>query len=147
VAQLDERELAAQLFNRCWELLETTRETDDDVELLTAAFTSRYHWLSTGDAEQWIVSDWMVARAAAAVGDGHMSLLFAQRAHVAAQEIESPDWLVASTAEGVARAYAALRDVGEFNNWSALATRLVAVIADPEDQSLIASQLADINAP
>ena len=136
-----------QLFNRCWELLESTRATDDDVELLTAAFSSRYHWLNAGEAEQWIVSDWMVARAAAAVGDGSLSLLFAQRAHVAAQEVASPDWLVASTAEGVARAYAALGDVGEFNNWSALATRLVAVIADPEDQSLIASQLADIDAP
>jgi hypothetical protein len=144
MAQLDDRELATQLFNRCWDLLAAQREPDDDVELLTAAFSSRFHWLSAGTTEQWIVSDWMVARAAAAIGDGALALRFAKRAHSAAQESETPDWLVASTAEGVARAYAATGDVEEFNNWSALAGRLIDVIADPEDKALIASQLSDI---
>jgi len=147
VAQLDDRELATQLFNRCWELLESTRNPDDDVELLTAAFSSRFHWLSVGTTEQWIVSDWMVARAAAATGDATLAVRFAERAHSAAQENEVPDWLVASTAEGVARAYAVGGDVEAFNNWSALAARLVEVIADPEDKTLIASQLSEIQAP
>jgi hypothetical protein len=146
VAQLDERELATQLFNRCWDLLESTRNADDDVELLTA-FSSRFHWLSVGAIEQWITSDWMVARAAAATGDGELSLRFAERAHRAAQENAVPDWLVASTAEGVARAYAVTGDVEAFNNWSALAARLVEVIADPEDKALIVSQLAELDAP
>ena len=146
MAQLDDRELATQLFNRCWDLLESTRNADDDVELLTAAFGSRFHWLSVGAIEQWITSDWMVARAAAATGDGELSLRFAERAHRAAQENAVPDWLVASTAEGVARAYAVTGDVEAFNNWSALAARLVEVIADPEDKALIASQLAELQA-
>jgi hypothetical protein len=144
VAQLDDRELATQLFNRCWELLESTRNPDDDVELLTAAFSSRFHWLSAGAMEQWVVSDWMVARAAAATGDGVLALRFAERAHTAAQENEVPDWLVASTAEGVARAYAVIGDAEAFNNWSALAARLVDVIADPDDKTLIASQLSEL---
>jgi hypothetical protein len=147
VAQLDDRELATQLFNRCWELLESTRDADGDVELLTAAFASRYHWLNAGELEQWIVSDWMVARVASALGDGALALRFAQRAHAAAQDNEVPDWLVASTAEGVARAYATNGNVEGFNNYAALATRLIDVIADPEDQSLIASQFAEIVAP
>jgi hypothetical protein len=147
VAQLDDRELATQLFNRCWKLLESTRNPDDDVELLTAAFSSRFHWLSVGTTEQLIVSDWMVARAAAATGDAALAIRFAERAHRAAQENEVPDWLVASTAEGVARAYAVSGDVEAFNNWSALAARLVEVIADPDDQTLIAGQLSEIRAP
>jgi hypothetical protein len=147
VAQLDDRELATQLFNRCWDLLESTRDADDDVELLTSAFSSRFHWLGVGDTEQWIVSDWMVARAAAATGDGELALRFAKRAHSVAQENEIPDWLIASTAEGVARAYAVTGDVEEFNNWSALAARLIGVIADPEDKALIASQMAEIEVP
>ena len=92
-------------------------------------------------------SDWMVARAAAATGDGELSLRFAERAHRAAQENAVPDWLVASTAEGVARAFAVTGDVEAFNNWSALAARLIEVIADPEDKALIASQLAELDAP
>ena len=144
---MDDRELATQLFNRCWDLLGATRDADDDVELMTAAFSSRFHWLNAGAVEQWIISDWMVARAAAAIGEGELALRFAKRAHSAAQENEIPDWLIASSAEGVARAYAAIGDVEEFNNWSALATRLIDVIADPEDQALIVSQMADIEAP
>jgi hypothetical protein len=147
MAQMDDRELATQLFNRCWDLLGATRDADDDVELMTAAFSSRFHWLNAGAVEQWIISDWMVARAAAAIGEGELALRFAKRAHSAAQENEIPDWLIASSAEGVARAYAAIGDAEEFNNWSALATRLIDVIADPEDKALIASQLADIEAP
>jgi len=147
MAQLDDEETAAQLFNRCWELLEMTRDQDGDVELLTAAFSSRYLWLSTGDAEKQIVSDWMVSRAAASIGDGNLAVLFATRAHAKAQESEIPDWLLASSAEGVARAYAAIGDVQSFNHWSALATRLISVIADLEDRNLIAGQLADIAAP
>jgi hypothetical protein len=147
VAQLDDRELAVQLFNRCWELLRSTRDADGDVELLTAAFASRYHWLSAGELEQWIVSDWMVARALSALGEGELALRFAKRAHVAAQDNEVPDWLVASTAEGVARAYASNGNVEEFNNYAALAARLIEVIADSEDQSLIATQLAEIESP
>jgi hypothetical protein len=135
------------LFNRCWDLLESTRSQDDDVELLTAAFASRYHWTRVGDAEKLIISDWMIARAASAVGDGELALRFAQRAHSEAQETEVPDWLSASTAEGVARAFATRGDASEFANWFALATRLVDVIADPEDRDLIASQLAEIEAP
>jgi hypothetical protein len=147
MAQMDDRELATQLFNRCWDLLGATRDADDDVELMTAAFSSRFHWLNAGAVEQWIISDWMVARAAAAIGEGELALRFAKRAHSAAQENEIPDWLIASSAEGVARAYAAIGDVEEFNNWFALATRLIDVIADPEDKALIASQLADIEVP
>lgn len=145
--QLDDQELATQLFNRCWELLESTRDLGDDVELLTAAFGSRYHWLIAGELEQWIVSDWMVARAAAAVGDGQLSLLFAKRAHAAAQDNGVPDWLVASSAEGVARAHAAAGDLEQFGHYFALATRLVSVIADADDRELIAGQLADIKVP
>lgn len=147
VAQLDDRELATQLFNRCWELLESTRDDDGDVELLTAAFSARYHWLSAGDVEQWIISDWMVARAVSALGDGVLALRFATRAHAVAQENEVPDWLVASSAEGVARAYATIGDVAAFHHWSALARRLIEVIADPESRELIASQLDEIETP
>jgi hypothetical protein len=148
MTEIDEQALATDLFNRCWELLEQEDRTeDDDVELLTAAFSSRFFWINVGAPEQWIISDWMVARAAGGTGDVDLALLFAQRANDAARDIDVPDWLVASTAEGVARAYSQCGDVEEFSNWSALATRLIDVIADPADKSLIASQLASIPLP
>lgn len=148
MTELNDRAVATELYNRCWEILELqSRSSDDDVELITAAFASRYHWLQVGSGEQWIVSDWMVSRAAGVVGAPELSLVFAQRAHNAAQNGDSPDWLVASTAEGVARAFAAGGNAEEFAKWNALAGRLVEAIADPEDRALIASQLADISFP
>ena len=144
----DDKALASRLFNRCWELLEQDgRSEDDDVELLTAALTSRFHWLLAGGSEQWIISDWMVARAASASGSPDTALRFALRAYEAARAGETPDWLVASSAEGVARAYAAAGNVEEFTNWAGLAGRLIEVIDDPENKSLIESQLTDIPTP
>jgi hypothetical protein len=143
-----ERTLATQLFNRCWEILEMeSRSSDDDVELITSALTSRYHWLNAGASEQWIISDWMVSRAAAAIGVFELSLSFARRAHDAAQNGDFPDWLVASSAEGMARAYACSGNAEEFAKWNALAGRLVEVIADEEDRALIAGQLAELSLP
>ncbi|MGA2970166.1 MAG: hypothetical protein ABSE75_10200 [Acidimicrobiales bacterium] len=148
MTSIDEKALASRLFNRCWELLEQDERSEDDVvELLTSALTSRFHWLSVGGLEQWIIADWMVARAAGVMGSSDIALRFALRAYEAARANETPDWLVASSAEGVARAYAVAGNVAEFTNWAALAGRLVEAIVDPENRGLIESQLADIPTP
>jgi hypothetical protein len=148
MTSIDDKVLASQLFNRCWELLERDeRSEDDNVELLTSALTSRFHWLNAGGTEQWIIADWMVARAAGATGSPGAALRFAIRAYEAARASGSPDWLVASSAEGVARAYAVAGNVEEFTNWAALAGRLAEVIVDAENRTLIESQLADIPTP
>ncbi len=148
MTDLDDRTLATQLYNRCHEILELeSRSSDDDAELITMALTSRFHWLRAGAREQWIISDWMVSRASGVVGAPELSLFFALRAHDAAQNSDVPDWLVASTAEGVARAYAVAGNAEEFTNWNALAGRLVEVIADEEDRALVASQLTNILFP
>jgi hypothetical protein len=120
------------------------RSPDDDFELLTLAFASRYHWSIVGGPEQWAVSDWLVSRAAASIGEGSLSLAFAVRANDAVQSFDAPDWLHASTAEGMSRAYAAIGSDQERDEWLNNAERLVEVIADEEDRELIASQLASV---
>ena len=89
----------------------------------------------------------MVSRAAGVMGSSDVALRFALRAYEAARANETPDWLVASSAEGVARAYAVAGNVVEFTNWAALAARLVEAIVDPENRGLIESQLTDIPTP
>jgi hypothetical protein len=140
-----QQELAAQLFNRSWELLDKSpRTSDEDVELLTVAFSSRYHWSFVGSSEQFIVGDWMVSRAAADVGEGQLALTFAQRAYDAAQNALIPDWLSASVCEGLARAYAAIGDSASRTEWFVAAQQLITLIDDDEDRELIASQLASV---
>jgi hypothetical protein len=139
------RSEAARLFNECWILLELNdRTADNDAALLTNAFASRHHWHEVGALEQWIIADWMVARAAAAVGDGDLAVRFAHRAYDTAQDPDIEDWLVASTAEGLARSYAATGDAASRDEWFARATELAARIGDDESRAIITGQLASV---
>ncbi len=141
----DERALAVTLFNQCWEYLERDELSDDDAAaLLGAAFTSRHHWLAVGGERQAITADWMVSRAAARVGFGDLAVFFALRAQVATTRGEFPDWMVASCAEGVARAYASRGERELCAEWTARAEALVAVIVEDGERELIASQLATV---
>ena len=142
---IDHRTLAATTFNRCWELLETKNRTPaQNDELLTSAFASRYHWSFAGGAEKWIISDWMVSRAANAQGEDGIAVHFAELAWNAAQDPRTPDWLLASTAEGMARAFAGSGDLVQANEWTERASKLVGQISDPEDKEIIADQLATV---
>jgi hypothetical protein len=145
VDDVEHRDLAVQLFNLSWELLEKPARTEDEnFELLNAAFGSRYHWSFVGGSEQFIVGDWMISRAAADVGESHLALTFAQRAYDEAQRVAVPDWLHASVCEGLTRAYAANGDELRREEWFARTKQVVALIVDAEDRELIESQLASI---
>lgn len=138
------RSEAARLFNAGWTLWDLPERTaDDDATLLTNAFASRHHWHEVGSLEQWIVADWMVARAAAA-GDGELAVRFARRAFTSAQGGEIEDWMVASTAEGVARAYAAAGDHSSRDEWHDRASEMTCGVRDDESRALIARQLATV---
>jgi hypothetical protein len=115
----DHRRTAAEAFNGCWELLENADE-------------------------QMIIGDWMISRAAATVGEAHLSLRFAQRAYDRAQELDVPDWLSASVCEGLARAHAANGDLALRNQWYETAGDLIERIEDHESKALIADQLDSV---
>jgi hypothetical protein len=141
----EHRQLGIATYNRCWELLDQeVRTPDEDLELLRASFTSRYHWSFVAEAPQAIMGDWMISRAAAATGEGHLALRYAQLAYDATLANEVEDWLLASCAEGMARAHASIGDADSRDEWSATSERLVALIADDESRALIASQLATV---
>ena len=143
--EVTQRAIAIERYNHCWHLLEkAVRTMDEDTELLTSAFVSRYYWSLVSGTDQCIIGDWMISRAAAAVGEGGAALRFALLAYDHAQEAEASDWLVASTAEGLARAYAASGDFEARDRWITVADLLIEAIADSEDRKLIASRLASV---
>jgi hypothetical protein len=142
-----QRSEAARLYNACWMLLELPERTgEDDADLLTAAFASRHHWREVGSLEQWIIADWMVSRAAATIGDGWLAVHFAARAHEATGSPGTADWLVASTAEGLARAHLANGDAEAGATWRTTAERLAAQIEDEESRDIIVGQVASLPA-
>lgn len=136
---------AGRLFNRCWDLLEKrVRDGDDDRELVTAALASRYHWQTIGTDENLAVADWMASRAFATVGDGRAAVDFAKAALARVERAGIGDWLLASTYEGLARAYAAAGDRTARDAAHRAAEQSLEAIVDPEDRDLIASQLATV---
>jgi hypothetical protein len=138
---VDHRAIAVATFNACWDILDKPERTrDDEITLLTSAFASRLHWLEAGGPRQWVTSDWMVSRAAGIAGYPSLSIDFAQRAVDASDG--QPDWMVASAAEGLARAYALAGDRERRAEWVAKATALVAAIEEDEEREIIAGQLA-----
>ena len=146
----DHRALAISTYNRCWEILDSSDRSDAVMdELVTCAFTSRYHWGIAGGIQEAVISDWMIGRTAAAAAMsrpkvfGPLAWAFAAAAQAAAFP-GRPDWLHASTAEGLARVATALGDATNRALWMAEATTRVAAIADPEDRSAIASQLDEL---
>jgi hypothetical protein len=137
--QAEHRALAVGYFNQSWELIGSpTRSPDQDRDLLTRAFASRQHWVDAGGTEENLaIADWQVAHAASEAGFTDVAEAFSMSAYERARSAGLPTWLLASTAEGRARARAAAGDRDGYGD-------LLAQVDDDEDRQLIESQLAAI---
>jgi hypothetical protein len=59
----DHRQMAKDLWNRTWELLEKPDKTEDEIaELSEAAHASRWHWRKAGTGVHAQRGEWMLAR-------------------------------------------------------------------------------------
>jgi hypothetical protein len=139
------REIAVGQFNRTWDLIEAAERTEDDnVEMLTAAMTSRWHWSQIGTAENLATSDWQVAHVASLLGNGDLALTFARRNLAAAEELGWGGWRLASAHEGMARAWATAGSPDRRNAHIEQAEQALADEADADSVELIRSQLNSI---
>lgn len=135
--------LAAQTFNKCWDLLEGESSPETNRELLTNAYASRYHWHQVGGAEPLAIADWMVSRAYVANGEAVLALTYAQHAENQIRET-FPAWLKASLYEGVARAHKAAADEANTNLYIEHARQALKHEADPDNATLIRNQLEEL---
>ena len=140
-----ERALAADLFNHTWTLLERSDRTpDQDEEMVHAAHASRHHWGRVGDAGNWAVGEWQVARVYAVLGRADASLHHARRSLALCEANGLADFRLAAACEGVARAYLAAGDATAVREWKARATAALDGIADADDRELIANDIATL---
>jgi molybdopterin-guanine dinucleotide biosynthesis protein A len=138
------RDLAMTTFNRSWDLIDAAdRDEEAEAELLALAFTSWWHWHQVGTPENEALADHHVAKALALVGDGVLSLRFAQRAMDAAGREHWTDWKLVACHEGLARAYAAVGDHSEKDRHLRAAAELLPGL-DDEDTAVLQPQLAEI---
>lgn len=142
------RAFATAAFNGAWELIDLPERTaEQDRRMLVLAFAARWHWGEIGTDENVAISDWQVAHVASLAGETALAMSFARSAYDLARSATLPDWLRASTAEGLARACAVGGDREGYDRYAAEARELLATVESDEDRDLIESQLASIPAP
>lgn len=141
------RRLAADLFNRSWQLLELERRTpEQDDELIHVVHASCHHWYEVGTPAHRARGENQCARAYAALGRPEAALHHASRALELARAGGEgfEDWDLATALEVVARANLAAGNRADAEQYAELARQELEKIADPDDREVVASQLAEL---
>ena len=137
------RALAIRQYNRCQDLFYSERDAAADREMLTAALTSRYHWLIAGGPTQWTTADWCVSRVLVALGAAELAVQWSETS-MTHDHTGFPVWRQASALEGLARAYAAAGRTAEAVETLARARGVLADEPNPNEVAVIADQIADV---
>ena len=136
------RQMATQLFNDTWTLLdELNRTPAQDRQMLGAALGSYYHWTVVGNAKNHAVADWQVARVLVAIGQPELAQQFADQALRRAVDDNLGPFLVACGHEVLARVASFKGDDEARDNHVARAQDLLSVIADEEEREILQADL------
>ena len=139
------RQLAVDLFNHVWSLLETPDRTPlQDDEMLHAAHASRFHWGEVGEPANLARGEWQCSRVYAVLERGEPALWHARRCLALCEEHGIADWDVAFAWEAIARASRVAGDPAATEAALARARELAAEIAEDEDRELLLGDLATI---
>ncbi|HVX45621.1 MAG TPA: MerR family transcriptional regulator [Mycobacteriales bacterium] len=141
----DETQLAKDLFNGVWRLLEKEdRSPAEDERMIHMAHASRYHWEQVGTASNMSIGEWQISRVYATVGRAEPALHHAHRALQITQENEIGDFQLAFSYEALARASAVAGDPDEARRWTEQALSAADDIAKEFDRELVLTDLETI---
>lgn len=130
----DQRKVAAELFNRVWELMEKpARSRDENDEMLHAAHASRYHWGVVGKPEHRGRGEWQISRVYTVLKRGEPAIMHAQRCLDICEEHGLADWDLAYAYEALARAYRIAGNSSEAAKFKKLARAAGDSIVEAED--------------
>ncbi len=141
-----ERQLAVDLFNHTWALLEKPDRTPgEDDEMLHAAHASRYHWLGAGTLVNGARGEWQCSRVYAALGRGEPALHHARRClELAEAAQDAAPWDIPWAYEALARASAVAGDEAAARDWLEQARAGAAGIEKEADRNVLLSDLDTI---
>ncbi|HEY6608137.1 MAG TPA: helix-turn-helix domain-containing protein [Candidatus Limnocylindria bacterium] len=139
------RQLAVDLFNHVWTLLETPDRTPmQDDEMLHAAHASRYHWGEVGEPVNLARGEWQCSRVYAVLGRVEPALWHGRRCLALCEEHGIADFDICFAWEAIARALKVAGDDKGSAEAVARARELAGGIAEDEDRELLESDLATI---
>ena len=139
----DRRQLAVDLFNHVWTLLERSERSPlEDDEMLHAAHATRYHWGEVGEPVNLVRGEWQCSRVYAVLGRAEPALWHANRCLALCEEHGIGDWDIAFAHEAIARALRVAGDHAGADASVARAREAPPSIAEDEDRELLLSDLA-----
>jgi DNA-binding transcriptional MerR regulator len=141
----DRRQLAVDLFNHVWTLLERSDRTPpEDDEMLHAAHASRFHWGEVGAPVNLVRGEWQCSRVYSVLSRSEPALWHARRCLALCEEHGIGDFDIAFAWEAIGRAARLAGDHPEADAAAARARALAADIAEDEDRELLLSDLATV---
>jgi hypothetical protein len=146
VSQAQRRQLAVELFNHVWTMLELPdRTSEQDDEMIHAAHASRYHWSQVGTSANLGRGEWQVSRVYVVLGRSEPALYHAGRCLAYVEQGDGvEDWDLPFAYEALARAHAIAGDAAESDRYEVLAREAGEGIADDEDRDHFLSELATL---
>ncbi len=139
------RELAINLFNQTWNLLDKTdRSADDDALMIHTAHASLFHWKIANNAQNEYVGEWQVSRVYAVLMMFEPSLYHAKRALAICEANHFTGFNLAYAYEGLARAYLVNKNTKMTTLYHKKALEESKNISTKEDLDLLISDLKTI---
>ncbi len=140
-----ERELAARLFNRVWELLAAAdRSPDTEAAMVHTAHASCFHWLQVGEPVNAARGEWQCSRVYAVLGRAEPARYHARRSLDICRRAGIGDFDLAFAYEALARAAAVAGDDPEAERRAGQARAASAQIAAAEDREVVLSDLDNL---
>jgi len=147
ISKATHRRLAANLFNRTWDLLDTPDRTQEQIdEMISAAHASRYHWSVVGQPVNLARGEWQISRVYSVLGRAEPALYHAYRSLEIVEAAGIADIDLAFAYEALARAQAVAGDSLESQRYRELARTAGEAIAQQDDRDGFFSELATVPA-
>ena len=143
----ERRQLAVDLFNHVWRLMQLPERTpEQDDELIHAAHASRHHWAEVGTPANLARGEWQISRVYATLGRAEPALHHAGRclANCEAGGEGFEDWDLAYAYEALSRSHLVAGDEAEAAAMASRARELAAQVADDEDREHLEADLATL---
>lgn len=147
------RKMAAQLFNRTWDLIDKgdNRTADESDDMIHSAHASRYHWgvvVTSGEYPKTGPmnlerGDWQISRVYALLKRPEPSLYYAKRCLSICEENKIGDFDIAFAYEAMARAYAITGDQ-KSKEFIEKAKKAGEAISKEEDKKYFLSELQTV---
>lgn len=129
-------------FNKAWDYIDKeTRTVQEEIQMVTLAHASAYHWLQVGGPEQFQASQWQLSKVYLLTGDAKLALKHAKECFRICEENDIKDFNISFAYEALAHAYKLLGDIKNLELNKEKAYKSLDNIEKADDKDYTKSQL------